>query len=954
MPRATYGSQVKNRAMRLFEALVAFAQDIVNEDNSDIEFSWQGKNSTHPDLIIKTQTRFLIELTKKDQYEGTLSKAQVVEALQRMADFLGILDDHRLKKKGSEERHFTLKLYSQDLATNLEKFNQEWEDKRSGKSKERELISTTTNKKSPAIRPKPGIPFQAPPLPPHFVKRPEVSQKLKQCLLSEETAKTGTLVVSAIYGLGGIGKSTLAAAIAHDPEVQNNFPHGTLWATLGQHPDVLSFLSSWIQALGDYDYKPTNINAASRHLQTLLYEKATLLVVDDVWNPEDVEPFRIGGSKCRVLVTTREAQLLGVTRYDLNVMSPQQALTLLAEYGGYQLKGAEAQQAQALAKTVGYLPLALELAAAQRVDGISWSELLTDLQGEIALLETLDLPGTQEVDERQRKHYSLVASFNLSLRRLPLGKLQQFAWFGVLPEDVSITRALVTTLWDLSPREAKRTLQYFKSKALLLSGKSNNGNPVYQLHDLVHDLACRLLTAHAATGAEGNLPGLGLTLPQAHAQLLERYRQKTEKGLWHTIPEDGYIHTYLTWHLEKAGWVKEVHKLLQEETSAGRNGWYETCESLGQLAGFVKDVAKAWRLAEEDFSSSQTRSIGLQCRYALMVSSLNSLVGNIPGTLMAALVEKQLWTPIQALAYVKQIQNPLRRAEALGELAQNLPEILLPEALEVARAITDEYALTLALVGLVPHLPEISPEALEAALANTNEFNRARALGRLTPHLPGILPQALEAALAISDESNQADALEGLAPHLLTSLLPQVLEAVWAFTYNVNRVNVLIGLLPHLPEILPEALELAQAINGKSSRANVLSKLVPYVPEVLPEALEAARAINHERYQANALKGIAPHLPETLLPETLEMLRRKIRDEYHRAEAFSGLIKNPNFSLQEDFSLWKEFLHTLACRDRKDFLEYLVNLSPTIISMGGKEALASTVQAIHDVSRWWP
>ncbi|NET53545.1 MAG: hypothetical protein F6K09_34325, partial [Merismopedia sp. SIO2A8] len=188
MPRATYGSQVKNRAMRLFEALVAFAQDIVNEDNSDIEFSWQGKNSTHPELVIKTQTRFLIELTKKDQYEGTLSKAQVVEALQRMADFLGILDDHRLKKKGSEERHFTLKLYSQDLATNLEKFNQEWEDKRSGKSKERELVSTTTNKKSPAIRPKPGIPFQAPPLPPQC-RRAEalgkLAPKLPEILLPE-------------------------------------------------------------------------------------------------------------------------------------------------------------------------------------------------------------------------------------------------------------------------------------------------------------------------------------------------------------------------------------------------------------------------------------------------------------------------------------------------------------------------------------------------------------------------------------------------------------------------------------------------------------------------------------------------------------------------------------------------------------------------------------------------
>ncbi|NEQ81912.1 MAG: hypothetical protein F6K26_17155, partial [Moorea sp. SIO2I5] len=639
-----------------------------------------------------------------------------------MEDFLGILEDNRVKKKGTEERHFTLTLYAPDLATNLERFNQQWDNKRPEKSKQQEQATATTPKTCQALRPKPGVPFQAPPLPPYFIQRPEVSQSLKQSLLSEQTAKTGTLVVSAIYGLGGIGKSTLAAAIAHDPEVQTHFGDGILWATLGQQPDLLSFLSSWIQALGDHDYKPTNTNAASRHLQTLLFDKATLLVVDDAWNPDHVEPFRIGGAKCRVLVTTREAQIVGASRYDLDVMSPSQALALLEEYGGSKLKGSDRKQAQALATTVGYLPLALELAAAQIADDISWKELLTDLQTEIARLETLDLPGAEEVDEKRRKHYSLVASFNLSLRRLPSEKLQQFAWLGVLPEDVSITPALGTTLWDVGARKAKDILRYFKTKALLLSGKSTNETPTYQLHDLVHDMARRLLTGEAATGGESSLPGLGLTWPQAHGQLLERYRQKTQNGLWHTLPDDGYSHSYLTWHLEKAGWLEEVHQLLQEETEAGRNGWYQTCERLDQLGGFVKDVAKAWQLAEDAFSSSATRSISLQCRYALMLSSINSLLGHIPGKLMAALVEKKIWTPVQALAYLQHIQNPHNRAEALKELAPKLPETLLSEALKIAQAITDESSRARALRELVIYLPEsLLLEALEVTRAITDE-----------------------------------------------------------------------------------------------------------------------------------------------------------------------------------------------------------------------------------------
>ena len=51
-----------------------------------------------------------------------------------------------------------------------------------------------------------GIPFQAPPLPSHFVDRPEVNQDLKKRLLEKDTNHPGTLVISAIQGLGGLAK----------------------------------------------------------------------------------------------------------------------------------------------------------------------------------------------------------------------------------------------------------------------------------------------------------------------------------------------------------------------------------------------------------------------------------------------------------------------------------------------------------------------------------------------------------------------------------------------------------------------------------------------------------------------------------------------------------------------------------------------------------------------------
>lgn len=213
------------------------------------------------------------------------------------------------------------------------------------------------------------VPFQMPPIPKHFVPRLEQSDRVKTYLLNDETASPGTLVVSAIYGLGGIGKSVLATVLAHDSEVQKRFADGILWITLGQQPDIQKILGDWIQSVGDFNYKPTTIGSASAHLRTLLYDKRMLLVVDDVWQSDHLEPFRVGGERCRVLVTTREAVIQDADRYDLDVMTEEQSLSLLEAVIKRSLTSGERVEAVALAKAVGYLPLALELAAVQTNEG---------------------------------------------------------------------------------------------------------------------------------------------------------------------------------------------------------------------------------------------------------------------------------------------------------------------------------------------------------------------------------------------------------------------------------------------------------------------------------------------------------------------------------------------------------------------------------------------------------
>ena len=670
-----------------------------------------------------------------------------------------------------------------------------------------------------------GAPFLAPPLPYYYVPRPEHSDAVKASLLATGENATGTLAVSTIYGLGGIGKSVLATAIAHDPAVQEHFQDGVLWVTLGQEPDLLSKLSVWLQALGDYKSKPTSIDSAVLQLRLLLQEKRMLLVIDDVWETEHAEPFRVGGQHCCVLITTREAAIKDCTRYSLDEMTAQQSLMLLTQKLKQELTPTEVGQANALVQKVGYLPLALELAAAQIEDGVDWGELLEDLEEEITNLETWDDPLLAvEADkpEKQIRNWSLYASFNLSLKRLPPDQIKQFAWLGILPEDVAVNAAMASKLWDIKPRQAQTLLQGFMRKSLLMTGVKQAGQgATYRMHDLVHDIAQCMLTHDPKELGVLAYGSMGLSLAEAHSTLLERYCAQTTHGLWHELEDDGYIYAQLTWHMKQAEQEAQIHQLLQETTAEGKNGWYEACEHLGKLSYFVTDLGRAWALAEKHFEKDPTESISLQWRCAFIQTTLNTLAQNIPAVLLARLVETGFWSGAQGLTYAQQVQSPHGRAQAISQVVPHLPESLLPEALEVTRSINDESARASALSALAEHLPKsLLPYALEVTRTLNSESSRASVLSILAEHLPELWPEVLEVTCSINSESSRASALSALAEHLPESLLPEALEVTRMLNSESSRTSALSALAEHLPEsLLPEALEVTRTLNSESSRA---------------------------------------------------------------------------------------------------------------------------------------
>lgn len=803
--------------------------------------------------------------------------------------------------------------------------------------------------------------FQVPPLPGHFVERPEITEKIKNSLLDDNLSKYG-LVISAIHGMGGIGKTTLASFLAHDPDVLERFPDGVLWVTLGQNPNLLSLLSNWVQDLGDYKFKPISIENTSNHLRALLKEKSFLLVIDDAWKPSDVECFKVGGSNCRMLITTRKsviASFLGADLLKLSKMTEPQALKLLSRRLRKYFEGNEKKQAKALAKQVGYHPQALELATEQlKYRKFNWSELLKDLKHEFNRLKALEMPGVEELNEEQKRKLSLLTSLNLSLRELGHERLKDFAWIGVLPEDIVLNPKMAAKLWNVDENTAEKNLIYLESKSLLL--------PEFRVHDFMHEIAHKLIKAPVNPKEELDFPGLGLELQKAHEKFLKRYKEKIKDGCWHTLDDDGYICNHLVWHMDKAGWVEEIHSLLKEENPKGKNGWYEKRESLGQTAGFIEDVSHAWSLAEKE------SNLGLEIRYALTNSSINSLSSNIPPNLMVSLLENKVWTEFQAYAYTQKetdpskkvmklislypiikdravksklpkevlyltskIQNELERENFFSSVFSWFFEMedqeLLSKGIDLVSEIKDEKTREKILLFVASHLPKIEdqklfPQIMDSASHIQNTQTRAKIIVSIASHLSGtekekVLEEALYLASKIKYEQTRADVLIFIVSHIsLTGndeLYFKVLDLASEIQYEEIRVDVFISVLSQLSEIENREL-IYKILNLNSNIQNYKDRL-----RLLVSVASNLFGTEKEKVLEDALNLVAKTLQKK------KSLSSFYEIEYENTLANDIICITSNFSGTENVDLYFEVLGLASkIKDESILVRVLTSVVP--------------------------
>src|SRR5271166_5598704 len=132
-----------------------------------------------------------------------------------------------------------------------------------------------------------------PDLPPHYLPREADLTGLKQKLLSGDAnvAITGQSSAMGIQGMGGIGKTVLASALAHDSEMRQAFSDGIYWLTIGQKPNLLDLQNQLLRQLTISKQTLTTEREAKDALREALEGRTALVVVDDAWTIDDADAF---------------------------------------------------------------------------------------------------------------------------------------------------------------------------------------------------------------------------------------------------------------------------------------------------------------------------------------------------------------------------------------------------------------------------------------------------------------------------------------------------------------------------------------------------------------------------------------------------------------------------------------------------------------------------------------
>lgn len=387
--------------------------------------------------------------------------------------------------------------------------------------------------------------------------------RTRELALLTETVPADTVVITAIDGMAGVGKTALALRAAH--QLSDRYPDGELFADLHGHTPTMNpvepadLLARLVGALGvESESIPQHVDDRAALYRSLLADRRMLIVLDNAADEAQVLPLLPGAGGSRVLITSRR-RLVGLgsaTTVSVDVLPLPDAIALFTAAAGYErVAGAPREALVDLVRCCGVLPLALRLAAARLKAHPSWTVE--------HLLQRLEA-GHRRLTELRGGQHSVPAALDLSYRDLTTQDRHAYRLLG-LHVGVHLTPEAAAAMLATEVAPASALLERLLEVHLLEEQVPGR----YTFHDLIR--------AHAAAAADEEEPEVERRA--ALTRLLDRYGQTASAVMDRLYPYEADMRPRLDGErteapADAAAWLEaELPNLLPLTRFAAEHGF---------------------------------------------------------------------------------------------------------------------------------------------------------------------------------------------------------------------------------------------------------------------------------------------------------------------------------------------------------------------------------------------
>jgi tetratricopeptide (TPR) repeat protein/adenylylsulfate kinase-like enzyme len=766
-------------------------------------------------------------------------------------------------------------------------------------------------------RRRPGVALP-PGVPSTHIDRP----RERDAVVAELVAASSSpeMAIVGLVGMPGSGKSVLARAVAADERVTQHFGDRVVWLDVGREPDLIRAQGRLAEAFGDS--RPiTDIERGCDQLRDLLAGSPCLIVLDNVWLADHLRTFDFRHPEITLLVTTRSQAALfaGVTVFSVGAVERAQSRQVLARYAGVSPSNLPSVAGE-VAAVCGDLVLALAIAGGMVAEGRGWDRVLHRLR-------CADL-GKLAATLRDYPYGTLLRAIDASVTDLTDEQRTRFLELAVFDNRVAVPLVAAESLWQISGmfgEDAEDLLIFLDRRSLV---QRDRHRQTFTLHDMISvyvrsqvDWAtARDLHGRFADGFLDEWGGLAANLPSLRAPELTKADEYAV----------GQLASHLS-AAERFTDI-DLLLALEWEDGPGRmtNVWYAVHERLGLIAAYQSDVRQVWSRAvagQPDFAAelryalmigsiaSITANLPAELIVCLVEATLWSpqqalaVVATMPDEQSRAACLRAL-VPVIPSSFVDEsiaiasTLGPYGRAMILGHLISvgvDSAEDLADLTARAVRDIGNPLDRAQAAGELADMIPDLADVAMTAAEELTTPWDRAVALMNLAHAVPAVhLVDRIWHTLLVADQDPywQARAMIDMVPLLTPHQLRDALRLVSANPDPEGRARVLVLVAPLLREgdgWFDDCLRAVAAVrNDQRLQADLYAALAEHLPEPLfPALLDAVATIPDGSAQAHALAEILPCITESLRQSVcttvLELADRMDQNTVGQAEVLTAV-----------------------------------------------------------------